>query len=234
MECKVDTIHEEDINEMMKSNKGSFVESDNQCRQISIGDLETATLQHQDDIDRTKMGLSIMLKNYLRPEINKTDLEVEGAREWLRQNPDISELERNIIKESEDFDVAVEKYNSKPALKFYEIWKKDAMALENNRLYKWRKSIHSMNDKLANEKENSVITPLAKQFINSYVKEKMAEQIDNQKRAQEIYLKRELLSTQRWEIAKISFAASQIKNRNKKIMMSGSIKNWYNIASQGE
>lgn len=219
---------------MVRFNKRFFAKLDNQCIQISIAHLETVTLWHQTDIDLAKMNLSMMLKSYLRDAMDRNDLEKEAGKEWIKQNSSISELERNIILENQYYDAALKEYNSKPAPNFYELWKKEAMVRENFQLYRWRKLIRSMHDKLANEKENSLATPLAKQFIDNYVEEKIAEQSDNQKRAQEILLNLDALSYQRRVIVKIDFQVGPIRNRDTKITVNGDIKDLINLMSQKE
>ncbi len=220
---------------MLKYDKELLEEPDNQSRKISVKELQNLILQHQDKIDRMNNDLSTKLKKYSQPVIlNKTDLEQEGRREWLKQNPDISQLENKIAKESTEYIAALKEHDAKPAPRFYEIWKKNTMTHEIDRLNKWRESISVMNDRLANEKEIDLKMPLAKQFIDNYVKEQIASQDKNQKRVQEINREREYLSDQRREIVKINFTVSQIKNRDANITINGNIKDLKNIASQAE
>lgn len=218
---------------MLKYDKESLEESDNQSRQVSVKELQTIILQHQDKIDRMNHDLSTMLKKYLQPVINKTDIEQDGRREWLKQNSDISLLASKIAKESKEYLAALKEHDAKPAPRFYEIWKKNTMTYEMDQLNKWRESISFMNDKLAHEKENYLTTPLAKQFIDNYVKEQISAQ-NNQKGLQAINLQREYLSNQRREIAQINFTASQIKNSDAKITVNGNVEKLKNVVSQGD
>ena len=219
---------------MMKAGKELLEDLDNQSRQVSVKELQTMTLHHQDTIDRMNKNLSSMLKKYSQPVITKAELEQEGRSEYLKQNSDISQLESLIAKESKEYMVALKEHIVKPAPKFYEIWKKKTMDHEAHRLSQWRESIRSMNEKLATEKELYLETPSAKIFVAHYSKEKIVEQENNQKRVQDINLKRASLSEQRKEIAKINFSASQIKNRDTNITVNGNLKDLNHVAFQGE
>ncbi len=234
MKGKVHTIHEEDINEMLKYNKELLEEPDHQSRQISIKELQIIIQEHQDKIDRMDQDLSSMLKKYLPTVKNKMELEREGHRECLKQNPEISQSESKIARESKEYIAAVKAYDAKSAPKFYEVWKKNSITNEIQQLDNWRESIHSMNHKLANEKSIYLKTPSARQFIDHYIKEKITEQDNNQKRIQEMHGKRNELSDLRTKIANINFTVSQIKNNSATITMNGNLKDLNHVASQSE
>jgi len=134
--------------------------------------------------------------------------------------------------ENKEYIAALKEHDSKSIPRFYELWKKNTMVYESDQLNKWRESISYKSDELANGKENYLKTPLAKQFIDNYINEQITLQDNNQKKVQEINLKREDISGQRREIAKINFTASQIKNNDVTITVNGNIKDLKKIVPQ--
>ncbi|VBB08462.1 Hypothetical protein LUCI_3734 [Lucifera butyrica] len=230
----MDLVKEIGHTQELTVNRPTFWEEpNNQVNQISIKELQTVILQHQDQIDRINDTLAIMQQKYSQPMLNKSELEQKGREEYLK-NASISQQEREFAKEGQEYTAALNKHVSTPAPRFYEFGKKSAWAQEAERLTKWRAAVIAKQEQLAIEKESYIKTAEAKQFVNNYVKDQMQKQEIDQRRVQAIKFQRESLGGQRKEIEKINLAASRVKTLDASISIRGNVKKLDNVISQKE